>query len=52
VVIPTDGDPECAQESVEGSMGKRCDEVVGECAGESLLRERSVGVIKACGEPL
>lgn len=45
--VPADGDPEGAQEAVEGSMGQRGDEGVGECAGEGLLRERSVRVVEA-----
>ena len=50
--IPTDGDPEGAQEAVEGSMRERGDEGVGERAGEGLLRERSVRMVEACGGKL
>jgi hypothetical protein len=49
VEITADGYPEGAQEAVEGSMGERGDEGVGERAGEGLLRERSVRVVETYG---
>lgn len=45
--VPADGDPECAQEAVDGGVGQRWDEGVGEGAREGLLREGSVGVVEA-----
>ena len=48
--ITTNGDPECAQEAVQCSMGERWDERVGKGAGESLLCEGSVGVVEACSQ--
>lgn len=50
--VTANGDPECAQEAVHCSMGKRWNERVREGAGESLLRERSVGVVEACSQML
>ena len=47
VEVPADSDPECAQEAVDGGFGKRWDEGVGEGASKCLLRERTVGVVKA-----
>lgn len=52
VEVPADGDPESAQKAVEGSMGERGDEGVGESAGEGLLRERSVRVVETYGGKL
>lgn len=48
MVVPADGDPEGAQEAVEGFLGEGGDKGVGECAGEGLLCEGSVGVVEAC----
>jgi hypothetical protein len=47
VEISADGDPEGAQEAVQGFLGEGWDEGVGECAGEGLLCEGSVGVVEA-----
>lgn len=45
--VPADSDPECAQEAVDGGLGKRRDEGVGEGASKCLLREWAIGVVKA-----
>lgn len=50
MVVPADGDPEGAQEAVESCLRERGDERVGECAGEGLLCEGSVGVVEAWGK--
>lgn len=46
--VSANGDPEGTQEAVQGCLGEGWDEGVGECAGEGLLCERSVGVVEAC----
>lgn len=45
--IPADGDPECAQEAMDGGAGNSRDERVGEVPRERLLCEWAIGVVEA-----